>query len=158
MAKNTGAYDLSLFETSSPRLRTVNSQEKSVAVQERKVRRERRTRLVANVAMGILITAMVVLMIVFRAQRTEVGDRITELEAQLRVLESETSRLTNELSSKLSVESVEQFAQENGMEKLESYQIEYITVGNGDKIEVADPEPQNAFDTIGAAIAGWFGG
>ncbi len=158
MAKTTGAYDLSLFETSSPRLRTVNSQEKSAAVQERKIRRERRTRLVANVAMGILITAMVVLMIVFRAQRTEVGDRISELEAQLSVLKSETSRLTNELSAKLSVESVEQFAQENGMEKLESYQIEYITVGDGDKIEVSDPEPQNAFDTIGATIAGWFGG
>jgi len=43
------------------------------------------------------------------------------------------------------------------MEKVESYQIEYITVDGGDKIEVSDPAPTGMIETIGAAIAGWFG-
>jgi len=69
---------------------------------------------------------------------------------------SETSRLTNELSAKTSAESVDAFAKENGMEKIESHQIEYITVDGGDKIEVSDPAPDGIFETIGALIAGWF--
>ncbi len=158
MAKGTSAYDLSLFETDTPRLRAMNSPEKTTAIKEKKERRERRSRTVSNVLFGLLMISAVVMMIVFRVQHNEVNDRISAMEEQLTILQSETSRLTNELSAKLSAESVETFAKDNGMEKLESYQIEYITVDGGDKIEVSDPAPEGVFETIGAAIAGWFGG
>lgn len=158
MAKGTSAYDLSLFETNTPRLRAVNSPEKTAAIKEKKERSARRSRMVSNVLFGLLMLTAVTMMIVFRVQHTEVSDRISNMEEQLAILQSETSRLTNELSAKMSAESVETFAKENGMEKVESYQIEYITVDGGDKIEVSDPAPEGVFETIGAAIAGWFGG
>ena len=97
------------------------------------------------------------MMIVSRVQLTELNDQITAGQEELSILKSETSRLSNELSSKTSAQSVDAYAAENGMEKVEAYQIEYITVDGGDKIEVSDPAPEGVFESIGAAIAGWFG-
>lgn len=158
MAKGSSeAYDLSLFETGEPRLRAVNSPERTAAMQERTKRRERRLKAISNVLIAALFVAAVALMIVNRVQLTELNDQITASQEELSILQSETSRLTNELSAKTSAESVDAYAAENGMDKVESYQIEYITVDGGDKIEVSDPAPEGIFETIGAVIAGWFG-
>lgn len=158
MAKGTSeAYDLSLFEPTEPRLRAVKAPERAAAMQQRKERREKRFRAASNVVIAALMTAALALMIVNRVQLTELNDQITASKEELSILQSETSRLTNELSSKTSAQSVDEYAAENGMDKVESYQIEYITVDGGDKIEVSDPEPDGIFETIGAVIAGWFG-
>ncbi len=149
------AYDLSLFET-RPRLRAVNSPEKTAEIQERKERRARKGRLAYNIVVAALLVTVFALMIVSRVQLTELNDRISTSREELAILQSETSRLTNELSAKTSAESVDAYAHANGMEKIESHQIEYITVDGGDKIEVSDPAPEGIFETIGAMIAGWF--
>ncbi len=149
------AYDLSLFET-QPRLRAVNSPEKTAEIQERKERRARKGRLAYNIVVAALLVTVFALMIVSRVQLTELNDQISSSREELAILQSETSRLTNELSAKTSAESVDAYANENGMEKIESHQIEYITVDGGDKIEVSDPAPEGIFETIGAMIAGWF--
>ncbi len=158
MAKVTStAYDLSLVEATEPRLRAVKSPEKTKAMQDRKQRRDRRFRLITTGIIVVLMAVTLVMMIVSRVQLTELNDQITAGQEQLDILKSETSRLSNELSSKTSAQSVDAYAKENGMQKIESYQIEYITVDGGDKIEVSDPAPDGIFETIGAAIAGWFG-
>lgn len=158
MAKGSSeAYDLSLFETAEPRLRAVKSPERTAAIQQKKERREKRFRAFSNAVIAGLFVAALALMIVNRVQLTELNDRIAESREELSILQSETSRLTNDLSSKTSAQSVDAYASEHGMEKVESYQIEYITVDGGDKIEVTDPEPEGIFETIGAVIAGWFG-
>lgn len=149
------AYDLSLFET-QPRLRAVNSPEKTAEMQEKKDRRARNGRLASNIVIAALLVTVFALMIVSRVQLTELNDQISASREELAILQSETSRLTNELSAKTSAESVDAYAEENGMEKIESHQIEYITVDGGDKIEVSDPAPDGIFETIGALIAGWF--
>ncbi|MBE6763050.1 MAG: hypothetical protein E7553_01640 [Ruminococcaceae bacterium] len=149
------AYDLSLFET-QPRLRAVNSPEKTAEMQEKKERRARNGRLASNIIISVLLVAVFALMIVSRVQLTELNDQISASREELAILRSETSRLTNELSAKTSAESVDAYADEHGMEKIESHQIEYITVDGGDKIEVSDPAPDGIFETIGALIAGWF--
>ena len=149
------AYDLSLFET-QPRLRAVNSPEKTAEMQEKKERRVRNGRLASNIIISVLLVAVFALMIVSRVQLTELNDQISASREELAILRSETSRLTNELSAKTSAESVDAYADEHGMEKIESHQIEYITVDGGDKIEVSDPAPDGIFETIGALIAGWF--
>lgn len=151
------AYDLSLFETTSPRLRAVNSPRKTAEITERKARRERRFRTISNIAITALFIVALVMMIVSRVQLTDLNHQITASREELSILQSETSRMTNELSAKTSAQSVDEYAAQNGMEKVESYQIEYITVEGGDKIEVYDPAPDGIFETIGAAIAGWFG-
>lgn len=158
MAKaSSTAYDLSLFEASEPRLRAVKSPEKTAAMQARKLRRDRRFRIITTGLIVVLMAVTLIMMIVSRVQLTELNDQITAGQEELAILKSETSRLNNELSAKTSAESVDAYAKENGMEKVESYQIEYITVDGGDKIEVSDPAPDGIFETIGAAIAGWFG-
>ena len=149
------AYDLSLFET-QPRLHAVNTPEKTAEIQEKKERRARNGRLASNIIISVLLVAVFALMIVSRVQLTELNDQISASREELAILQSETSRLTNELSAKTSAESVDAYASENGMKKIESHQIEYITVDGGDKIEVADPAPDGIFETIGALIAGWF--
>ena len=151
------AYDLSLFE-SRPRLRAVKTPEETAKQQEKKDRQSRVARTVSNIVIAVLLVAVVAMMIVSRVQLTELNDQISASENQLEILKSENTRLTNELSAKTSAESVDAFANEYGMEKIESYQIEYITVDGGDKIEVSDPAPDGIFETIGAMLAGWFEG
>ena len=149
------AYDLSLFET-QPRLRAVKSPEETAKQQEKKDRQARRVRMVSNIAIAVLLVAVFALMIVSRVQLTELNDQISASREELSILNSETSRLTNDLSAKTSAESVDAYAKEHGMEKIESHQIEYITVDGGDIIEVSDPAPDGIFESIGALIAGWF--
>ncbi len=150
------AYDLSLFET-QPQLRAVKTPEETAKLQEKKDRRGRWMRTVSNIAIAGLLVAVFAMMIVSRVQLTELNDKISSGRETLAILNSETSRLTNDLSAKTSAESVDAYAKEHGMEKLESHQIEYITVDGGDKIEVSDPAPDGFFESIGALIADWFG-
>ncbi|MBQ3094243.1 MAG: hypothetical protein IJC52_03630 [Clostridia bacterium] len=157
MAKHSAAYDLSLFETSEPQLQAVHSPKETAAIKERKTRQARIMRTISNMVIIAILLAAVVMMIVSRVQLTELNDQITAGQEELSILKSETSRLSNELSAKTSAQSVDAYAAENGMEKVEAYQIEYITVDGGDKIEVSDPAPEGVFESIGAAIAGWFG-
>ncbi len=158
MAKGSSeAYDLSLFESGRPHLRAVKSPEKAAQKHEKQERSRRRLHLLYNGVIVALLLAAVAMMIISRVQLTELNDQISDGQEQLEILRSETSRLSNEISSKTSAQSVDAYAQENGMEKVKSYQIEYITVDSGDQIEVSDPAPQGIFESIGAAIAGWFG-
>ncbi len=150
------AYDLSLFET-QPRLRAVKSAEETAKIQAKKEHREQQARLVSGFVIAVLVVLAFAMMIVSRVQLTEINDQIAAGREELAILQSETSRLTNELSAKTSAESVDAFATAHGMEKIESHQIEYITVDGGDKINVSDPAPDGIFETIGALIAGWFG-
>ncbi len=149
------AYDLSLFET-RPRLRAVKPPEETAQMQEKKDRQDRRVRAISNILIAVLLVAVFAMMIVSRVQLTELNDQISASREDLAILQSETSRLTNDLSAKTSAESVDAYAKENGMEKIDSHQIEYITVDGGDKIEVSDPAPSGIFESIGALIAGWF--
>ena len=158
MARGTSeAYDLSLFEN-QPRLHAVHSPERTAEIQEKKDRRARAGRTASYIVIATIFVVTFALMIVSRVQLTELNDQLAASRDELAILQSETSRLTNELSSKTSAESVDAYAQQNGMVKIESHQIEYITVDGGDKIEVSDPAPEGIFETIGAMVAGWFNG
>ena len=57
----------------------------------------------------------------------------------------------------VSTESVENYAQNTlGMQKMESYQIEYIQVESGDKVELAEEEAGSILESIGSAISNFF--
>lgn len=159
MAKaSSEAYDLSLFEVKSPDLHTVKSPEKEKKEAQRAQKAEKKAKRGARLRTGAILLVFVGLMVgmvISRIQLTELNDKITDAQEQLGILQSETSRLTNEIASNTSAESVDAYAQANGMSQAESYQIEYITVDGGDRIEVSESEPQNVFEQIGAAIFGW---
>ncbi len=159
MAKGTSeAYDFSLFQPDEPRLRAVNSSEKAKAIQQKKDKQARVIRTIYTVFITILLVASLVMMIVLNVYATEMDDKQNELTEQLAILKSEESRLRNELSAKISPESVDEYIDDSQMTKTDPNQIVPITVDGGDKIVVSDPEPEGIFETIGAALAGWFGG
>ena len=95
--------------------------------------------------MTIMLTATIVvgalgMMIASRVRLTEMNNTIAGLEEELAILESETKSLTHTLAAQTSTQSVEEYAQTHGMQKVESYQIEYFTVESGDQTTVVEEE------------------
>lgn len=152
----TEAYDLSLFEERPVRLKEVKPSKK---VQKAR-RRTARLQSIINVAVTLLVTtavcAVVALMIFDRVQITEINDEIIQKQETLDILESETIRLSNELAAQTSAEQVDAYAAANGMQKIDNYQLQYITVEAGDKLEVADDGEQGFFEAVAAGIGDFF--
>ena len=122
------AYDLSLFEERPARqLKVVKPTKKAIKEQ----RRHQRMQSVINVAVTMLVVtaicAVVGLMIFNRVQITETNDLIIQKQEDLKILQSENIRLSNELASQISAEQVDAYAAANGMKKIDSYQLRYIT-------------------------------
>ena len=152
----TEAYDLSLFEERPARLEVVGPTKKQQKVNRRAVRLQS----IVNVAVTLLVTtavcAVVALMIFNRVQITEINDEIIQKQETLNILESETIRLSNELATQTSAEQVDAYATANGMQKIDNYQLQYITVEAGDKLEVADEGEEGFFETVAAGIGNFF--
>lgn len=159
MAKGySEAHDFSLFQPEEPRLRAVNSSEKVKEIRAKKEKQTRVVRTIYTVFISVLLVASLVLMIVLNVYATEMDDQYNALTEELKILQSEESRLRNEKAELFSLTMVDQFIDDEQMIKTDPNQIVPITVDGGDKIVVSDPEPEGVFETIGAAIAGWFGG
>ena len=152
----TEAYDLSLFEERPTRLEVVKPGKK----QQKANRRAMRIQSIINVAVTLLVTtavcAVVGVMIFDRVQITEINDEIIQKQETLDILESETIRLSNELATQTSAEQVDAYATANGMQKIDNYQLKYITVEAGDKLEVADEGEEGFFETVAAGIGNFF--
>lgn len=151
------AYDLSLFEERPARsLKVVKPSKKAIVEQHRRHRIQ--TLLNAAVTMLVVtaICAVVGLMIFNRVQITETNDQIIQKQEELEILQSETIRLSNELAAQTSAEQVDAYAAANGMQKIDSYQLQYITVEAGDKLEVAQSGEQGFFETVAAGVTDFF--
>lgn len=151
------AYDLSLFEERpAPKLREIKPSAKAIKEQ----RRRNRMQTVINTAVTILtvtaICAVVGLLIFNRVQITEVNDQIISQQKELEVLDSEMVRLSNELASRMSAQQVDAYATQNGMQKIDSYQLKYITVDAGDRLDVAEDGKMDFFESVSAGISDFF--
>lgn len=162
MAMNTPihgseAYDLSLFEERPARsLKVVKPSAKA----QREARRRQRIQTVLNTAVTLLVVtvvcAVVGLMIFNRVKITEINDQIIQKQEELGILQSESIRLSGELAAQTSAEQVDAYAAANGMQKIEGYQLQYITVDAGDKLEVADNGEQDFFESVAAGVTDFF--
>ena len=111
----------------------------------------------ATLCVAAVAVTVIGLMITSRVRMTELDSVINERNQQLTVLQSEHTRLTDELQRKVSTESVEDYAENVlGMQKLEAYQVEYIRVESGDKMVVADEGNDSILGTIGSAVSNFF--
>lgn len=134
------AYDLSLFESKKAKITNIRPNKKQLKANKRRARLQT----VIN-AVTIMLTATIVvgalgMMIASRVRLTEMNNTIAGLEEELAILESETKSLTHTLAAQTSTQSVEEYAQTHGMQKVESYQIEYFTVESGDQTAVVEEE------------------
>ena len=135
------AFELDTYETEKPRLRALNSPQKSAEIQKKQAQRVNGVRAAYTVFFALLLIVAAAWMIVLRVRVTELSDQNAAYEEELAILMSEESRLRNELSAKTSAEAVDQYIEDHNMSKTKSDQIEYFTVEEGESIEVSDPEP-----------------
>lgn len=155
-SRGSAAYDLSLFEPKPAKVVALPPNKKVQRAQQRRTRLQKIVNAVVATVCGGAVFAVVTLMIVSRVRLTEMNESITALTDQLSILQSETTRLQGELASQTSTESVENYASENGMQKVESYQVGYFTVDGGERIEVPTEEEPGFWQSLSAWISGLF--
>lgn len=168
MANNSVAYDLSLFEEPRTKPVTKKPQPKKKRKKHKKVLRfvKKRLRFIDNlnvsttvnrkaeviglnkkaiIQIAVPVALCMVLLPVFLLMKSatyELDSQIADLEAQIEIQEGESVRLKAELSSMFSYSEIEAYAEEHGMVKVDSYQISYIDLSEGDKIVVSgDRDP-----------------
>ena len=91
-------------------------------------------------------------MILSQVQLTE---NINDANALLAEQQSITTQLQVKVESQLSLRSVEDYAQNQlGMQNDANNPIPYISLANGDKAEIIQPEEKSWLDTIADAISG----
>ena len=150
--RGSEAYDLSLFESRQSNIVALKPNKK----QQKEQTRRARLQSVLNMAVAVFVAAAVIavvgLMIASRVRLTEMNTEINNLQEELAALQSETITLKNELASQTSAESVEAYVEAHGMQKTESYQMRYISVESGDRIE----RPEETDTPWYAAVADWF--
>lgn len=88
---------------------------------------------------SVLCIAMLFCVIYTYAQKNELTHQISDLETELAVAESESTRLNSELNALVSMNMIEQYAvEELGMTKVQSNQIQYIDVSQYKEKHLAD--------------------
>ncbi len=144
------AYDLSRFE---PKKKITQLPGKHAATATKK--RSKRQRL-ANAITAVLVSCgvlmVITLMISSQIRLTELNSAISQQEILLNQAIGETKRLESELAAQTSAQSVEQYAQNAGLQQMESGQIDYITVTVPEK----ESEPETGlWASIWGAIQAW---
>ena len=82
----------------------------------------------------IVLLSFVGMLIYSRVRLDEVTIKTNDLRQELSMAESENVRMSMELNSKVTLDKVEKYATEQlGMVKLESYQIKYVDISEGNK-------------------------
>lgn len=155
----TEAYDLSLFEPREPKLVALKPNKKA----DREARRRTHIQSFLNTALTLLTAAAVVavvgLLISSQIRLTELNSEKSRKEAELNQVISETKRLESELAARTSAQSVEEYAQANGMQKMEPGQVVYITVEGDEDDQTVGTEAEPGFwESLWDTIAGFFGG
>ncbi|MDD3692764.1 MAG: cell division protein FtsL [Oscillospiraceae bacterium] len=157
MNNRTEAYDLSLFEPRPAKVVKLKTNKKLQKAQKRKNVIQSIINTTATICVAALAVTVIGMLIVSRVRLTEMDDKINSMEKQLIVLQSEKTRLTDELARKTSTKSVEEYAYETlGMQKVDSTQIEYIESENTDKAVVANKENSGFLKAAGQAIIKFF--
>ena len=139
------AYDLSLFEPKKAKRR------------REKVQSAVRVASALFVAMAAL--GIVTLMITSRVQLTEMNAQLQRDQAELQALKSEYASMSSELAQSTSNQSIEDYAENVlGMQKMEPYQIQYITVDGATQAAALNEEPEGFWASLWQSITDFFTG
>ena len=150
------AYDLSLFEPKEDKIIELKPNKKLEKVQKRRVKLQSMLNTALTLFVAAILVTVIGSMITTRVQLTEQNKVISQKQQELEELKSEYKQLNAELAAKTSAQSVDAYAQEHGMQKIESGQIEYFTVDGGDKVELPDEGSQSWWEKIGSSITNFF--
>lgn len=142
--KENLAYDLSVFETVQP-----NPKKEQQPI--KKLDRKQSTKYISPVRSIALIVAVAVVtsfMVFSMIQLSELNDEIITAEDDLQTLQSESVRLDLKLNQMMSMSQLEESAESLGMVKINANNIEYITLSQGNVIEIPEDNNTTIFEKI----------
>lgn len=140
MSNHSVAYDLSIYEKKEyirkqPELKVVETPSRRVSAN--------RALVVRIMLTAVLVISVIGVIIYNNAVLTELGDEISRQNKEYAVLVSESKRLSAELESKVSLRNIEDVAKnELGLSRMENYQVQYVNLSEGDKIELTAAAPK----------------
>ncbi len=129
------AYNFAMFEEASQK----EEPAKLSVVKKSKASKKRafRAKLIKRIMVWSLILFVSVLSLTLKVQYTELNDQVMKAEDELRILESEATRLSLYIESNVSLRVVEEVAQyELGLVKAESHQTHFVNFGESDIVVV----------------------
>ncbi len=164
---HSAAYDLNLFKDNTakklPKEEQKNSRENKVVTlpQEElmKIRKRKHNPfvlLLGGVATAV-ITLIVATIIVGQVQLTELNQKVITAQETLENSKSTYTQLQMAVQSKLSTSEIENYAENNlGMSKAENAQKEFVSLSEGDKVEISEDANKNfILKTIEAIKSLW---
>ena len=153
MASTNTAYDYERAQVYEP-VRTSVAQPPELRVVEGRAVRSRMVFRRAAVFFVFMI-AMLAAVLYNRMILTELTTQVANTRSEYESLVSENRRMQVELESKTSLRTIQQSAEEIGMAKAESYQIEYVDLGQQEQVLLTQ-EADGAVESTIAAIGDFF--
>lgn len=144
MNRGNAAYDLSKYENAAPKL--TDSEKSKIVVRKAKPKPTASApKILITAVMAVLVLSLVVYP---KVQQATVMSDINKLDDQVMILESENVRMQTAIESKSALKAVEDYAVDVlGMQKLDKSQIEYLSIENGNVIDIPE-ENENFFVKI----------
>lgn len=144
MNRGNAAYDLSKYENAAPKL-TGGEKSKIVVRRAKPKPTASAPKILITAVMAVLVLSLVVYP---KVQQATVMSDINKLNDQVMILESENVRMQTAIESKSALKAVEDYAVDVlGMQKLDKSQIEYLSIENGNVIDIPE-ENENFFVKI----------
>ncbi|MGN1304289.1 MAG: hypothetical protein ACI4YB_04545 [Oscillospiraceae bacterium] len=141
MNRGNAAYDLSKYENAAPKL-TDGEKSKIVVRKAKQKPAASAPKILITAVMAVLVLSLVVYP---KVQQATVMSDINKLNDQVMILESENVRMQTAIESKSALKAVEDYAVDVlGMQKLDKSQIEYLSIENGNVIDIPE-ENENIF-------------
>ena len=137
MAVNNTAYDFSRFEASEPRKTAPAAQKQPQLKVVPNRRTAAKTNPLSRLLLVLLMVVMVVMIIYSQVMLSELSSQISTAEARLTSLESESTRLSAQLTSAGSNKNLEEYATAKlGLSKMDSTQIVYVNMHEQDRSQI----------------------
>lgn len=123
---------------------------KKTKAQLRAETRRSRAKAIKVMAVCAVFFAIIAFQIYSQVQVDELDRQLNSINSEISVLDSENTRLNMQLDSMISLDKVDEYAQNVlGMVKVENYQVSYIDLSGGDSFEVSGGKTQKSLiDTI----------
>lgn len=131
MSRNNLAYDLTKYEDVAP--------EKAPKIRIRRQKAENVGSAPKLIVMTVAAGALLGTVIYGKVENTAIHSEIAAQSQYVEMLESENVRMQSELEEKTALKSVENYAEQVlGMQKLDKSQIEYVSISNGNIIDIPE--------------------
>jgi uncharacterized protein HemX len=144
MSKSNTAYDLSKYENAAPKL----TREEKSKIKVKKATPATTGSPLKIIALTVAVGLMLGLVIYAKVENAAIHTEINAETKAVDILRSENVRMQTEIESKSALKSVEEYAENVlGMQKLDKSQIEYLSLENGNVVDIPDND-ENLFVKI----------